>query len=156
MVKAERAPDDTKAHLTTYFLRDHYGNTTNVISEDDFGNHREACVTFEPTGTFPWATRNAEGHTEFSVYNRALGVQTAARDPNGLVTKAKVDTFGQSLEAIAPDGVTTKITRSREKTNRWITRIKHVTPGHGESEDVADSFGRVVLKAHAVDWKHSN
>jgi hypothetical protein len=43
-----------------------------------------------------------------------------------------------------PDGVTTKITRSRAKTNRWMTHIKHVTPGYGEAEGLLDSFGRVV------------
>ncbi len=137
-------PDDSTAHLVTFFLRDAYGNITNVISDDEFGNHREACRTYEPTGTFPWATQNALGHTSFILYHPGLGVPLSVRDANGLVTKQRIDTFGQTVEQHSPNGSITTIATTRVKNGVWTTRVLQSTPGHGELETVLDSSGRTI------------
>ena len=52
---------------------------------DQFGHDRWVCVTYEPTGIFPFAAANTLGHTVYTAYDPGLGVMTAARDPNGLL-----------------------------------------------------------------------
>jgi RHS repeat-associated protein len=142
--RQERAPDDTTAHLVTHFVHDKFGNVTNVIADDDFGHHREACTTYEPTGTFPWAMRNAAGHTSHIVYHPGLGVPLSTRDANGLTTKWRLDTFGRTVEERAPDGLITTITASRVKDGVWMTRVMESTPGHGARESVLNSYGRPI------------
>jgi hypothetical protein len=140
--RMDRAPDDTTAHVVTYIIRDKYGNPVNMIADDDFNNHREGCVTFEPTGTFPWAKRNAAGHTSYMRYHEGLGVLLSTRDANGLVTKSRIDGFGATVEQHAPDGVITTIAASRVKNGVWTTRVLESTPGYGARETVFDSIGR--------------
>ncbi|MBK9261884.1 MAG: RHS repeat-associated core domain-containing protein [Polyangiaceae bacterium] len=140
--RIDRAPNDTTAHLVTYLIRDQYGNVINAIAEDDFGNHREECVTYEPTGTFPWAVRNAAGHTSYMHYHHGLGVPFSMRDANGLVTKWRLDGFGRTVEEHAPDGLVTTFSAERVKKGVWTTHTKRSTPGHGARETVFDSFER--------------
>jgi hypothetical protein len=59
--RSTRAPDDMDARRVVRSVRDEYGNVIHVLADDDFGHHREACVTYEPTGTFPWATKKIVG-----------------------------------------------------------------------------------------------
>ncbi|HVK70998.1 MAG TPA: hypothetical protein VM694_41365, partial [Polyangium sp.] len=87
-----------------HFLRDDFGNVTSVLADDAFGHHREACVTYEPSGTYPWATRNAEGHTSYHVFDAGLGVELSMRDPNALVTTWEYDNAGRVISTKAPWG----------------------------------------------------
>ncbi|MDI1433322.1 FG-GAP-like repeat-containing protein [Polyangium sorediatum] len=147
--RSTRAPNDPAARRVVHFLRDDFGNVTSVLADDAFGHHREACVTYEPSGTYPWATRNAAGHTSYHVFDAGLGVELSMRDPNALVTKWRVEGFGRVVEEHRPDGVvsTRSLTRAKDGgpfANEWALHVHEATPGHGARETVLDSLGRPV------------
>lgn len=142
--RSTRAPGDTDARRVVRSVRDEYGNVIHVLADDDFGHHREACVTFEPTGTYPWAMKNGAGHLSHWLFDQALGAMVSFRDPNGRVAKRRLDGFGRVLEERSPEGVITTSSAERVKDAVWQTRIVESTEGRGTLELVLDSFGRVV------------
>ena len=91
------------------------GQRLATVTQDAFGDYRSACVTYEPDGIFPCATRNALGHTAYVGFDAGLGVKTAVIDPNGLTTRWVHDGFGRVTEEIGPDGTATSSTLTRNK-----------------------------------------
>ncbi len=145
--KTTRAPKDPEARRVVQWGRDGFGNVTNVLADDEFGNHREACFTFEPTGTFVWATENAANHRSYFTYDTGLGALVSARDPNGLITRYRLDGFGRIAETHAPNGVITASHALRLKTPNWTTHLTETTPGLGTHEVILDAFGRPIKAA---------
>ena len=107
-------PSDPGTQLSLTYERDAWGNVSGTAADDQFGHDRHVCITYEPTGIFPFAAANTLGHTVYTAYDPGLGVMTAARDPNGLLTRWEHDGFGRITERIRPDGTWT--TSSLERT----------------------------------------
>src|SRR5262249_87409 len=55
-------------------------------------------------GRFPTMTTNAEGHTEFTVYDPLFGLLTQKTGPNGIKTCHDYDSFGAETATTAPSG----------------------------------------------------
>ncbi len=108
-------PTDPGTLLSVLYDRDAWGNVWRTRAEDGSGHHRQACVTYEPDGIFPYAVRNALGHTAYVSFDPGLGVKTASVDPNGLLTQWAHDGFGRVTEEIRPDGTWTLSSLARVK-----------------------------------------
>src|SRR5205807_1548956 len=108
-------PGDVETKLTLRYVTDAFGHVVKTSADDGFGHHRSACIAYDGEQIFPYASRNAAGHTTYTRFDPGLGVLKAAVDPNGLVTQWAHDAFGRTTEEVAPDGTTTTMTLLREK-----------------------------------------
>ncbi len=114
--------DDTK--LSVVYEHDQYGNVTKTLADDAFGHRRESTTVYDDDGLFPVKQINGLQHETLVDYDRALGALTKETDPNGLVTEWKTDGFGRLMSEIRPDGSSTTITRTRERTaSQWSVQL---------------------------------
>jgi RHS repeat-associated protein len=143
-------PSDPQTQLTLITDYDTYGNAIHATADDAFGNHRWSCVAYDPENLFPYATRNSQGHTTYTRFDRGLGVVTAEVDPNGLLTQKWYDGFGRQVEEKEPDGTVTTVTITTTDLagpqGNWKALQTYViSDGHGQQFTEYDSLGRAVL-----------
>jgi RHS repeat-associated protein len=134
---------ETKLNVT--YTRDDFGNVTGITTDDAFGHHRTATITYEPEGIFPFEHVNGAGHTSSTEFDPRLGTLTKWTDPNGLVTEWRYDGFGRLRLEKRPDGTQTSITLSRTKDGgAWRVKQRSITGGGADDEVEYDSLGRPV------------
>lgn len=142
-------PSDPQTTRTTAYTRDDYGNLILVKAEDELGNHRSACVTYESEGIFPYAFSRLFGQVSRVAFDAGLGVPTALKDENGLETIWQHDAFGRTTREKAPDGVITEFTVQRSKDGGpqqlwWALRPSMKIAGLPRAGSELDSLGRTV------------
>ncbi len=142
-------PADPGTQLSQGFEHDAWGNVWRTVTQDAFGDHRSACVTYEPDGIFPWAARNALGHTAYVGFDAGLGVKTAFLDANGLVTQWVHDGLGRVTEEMRPDGTSTTSSLARAKDGgpqgHWWNLKVTTQDSNGPSTTITlDGQGRPV------------
>jgi RHS repeat-associated protein len=112
-------PSDLQTQLKTHVDRDAFGHSVLAKADDNYGNHRSSCTSYEATGIFPYATANSLSQISRVRVDLALGVAKASADIDGLVTQYQYDGFGRQTAVVAPDGVETTTTLAREKVGTW-------------------------------------
>jgi RHS repeat-associated protein len=142
-------PSDPETTRKTAYTRDDFGNLTLVKAEDELGNYRSACVTYEPEGIFPYAYSRLFGQVSRVAFDAGLGVPTAARDANGLETIWQHDAFGRTTREKSPDGVVTEFAVQWSKTGGpqqlwWALRPYTKVAGLPRAGAELDSLGRTV------------
>jgi RHS repeat-associated protein len=142
-------PGDVSTTRKTVFTRDEFGNLTLVTADDEFGNHRSACITYEKEGIFPYAFSRAVGQVSRLAFDAGLGVPTALKDANGLTTIWQHDAFGRTTKETGPDNVATELAFRRLKTGGpqnvwWAQYIDTTIAGHYRGREEFDSRGRPV------------
>lgn len=95
-------PADPTTTRKTAFTRDDFGNLILVTADDAFGNPRSACITYEKEGIFPYAYSRAVGQVSRLAFDAGLGVPTASKDANGLITIWQHDAFGRTTRETGP------------------------------------------------------
>jgi RHS repeat-associated protein len=108
-------PADANTQVTTALWRDALGHVTFTTADDTSGHHRWGCTTYDADHLFPYATANALGHVTYTRFDPALGVMTAAVDPNGLTTQWQHDAFGSVTEERRADGTRSTVSLVRTK-----------------------------------------
>jgi RHS repeat-associated protein len=106
-------------------------------------------VSYDAEGIFPYAARNALGHTTYSKRDAGLGVMTAAVDANGLVTRWQHDGFGRVTEERRPDGTRSRTALVRTKDGGpqakwWTTKVSSAEDNGALRTTELDSLGRAV------------
>ncbi|APR85499.1 Rhs family protein [Minicystis rosea] len=151
VVKLEMGdPSDAQTKLTLGYARDAYGNVTHTVANDAYGHLRKTCVSYDEEHIFPYASRNAAGHTTYTRFDRGLGVVTAVADLNELVTLRGYDGFGRMIRQIRPDGGVTSVKLKRPKDGgpqgNWYNVKVDVTTSTSDAEQITtfDSLGRIV------------
>jgi RHS repeat-associated protein len=140
---------DPGTQLWVTFVHDKHGHVVHATADDAFGHHRDGCVSYDAEGIFPYAARNALGHTTYSKRDAGLGVMTAAVDANGLVTQFQHDRFGRVTEERRPDGTRSRTTLARTKDGGpqakwWATKVTTSEDGGAVRTTELDSLGRAV------------
>jgi RHS repeat-associated protein len=140
---------DPGTQLWVTFVHDKHGHVVHATADDAFGHHRDGCVSYDAEGIFPYAARNALGHTTYSKRDAGLGVMTAAVDANGLVTQFQHDGFGRVTEERRPDGTRSRTALARTKDGGpqakwWTTKVTTGDDGGALRTTELDSLGRAV------------
>src|SRR6185503_1948692 len=136
---------EPETELTVMYTRDVFSNIVKVMADDGFEGHRVSCTSYDAEGIFPFAHKNPVGHLSFVKFDPGFGVQTAAVDPNHLVTRWAHDGFGRIMKEQRPDGTTTTSTLSRTKDGgAWNVKLRTKTDGGADETVQFDSLGRVV------------
>lgn len=97
------ATADTEA-VGTAFLRDSRGRVTDVLASTAHESRATRVVYDELDGTYPRESSNALGHVTRYAFHAGLGSLVWIQDPNGLVSRLQVDTFGRARRVDSPDG----------------------------------------------------
>lgn len=142
-------PGDLETGRKIEYTRDDYGNLILVVAEDDLGNHRSACVTYESEGIFPYAFSRLFGQVSRVAFDAGLGVPTVLKDPNGLETIWQHDAFGRTTREKAPNGVVTELGVLRLKNGGpqqlwWALFPSTKIAGVHRAGSELDSLGRTV------------
>ncbi len=142
-------PADPGTQLSVEYDRDALGLVTRTIAADAFGHARQACVTYEPEGVFPWAVRNGLQQTAYVGFDAGLGVKTTLVDPNGLRTQWAVDGFGRVAEEVRPDTTWTWSLLDRVKGGGpsgtwWNLQVTTVEQAGAFTTTTLDGQGRAV------------
>ena len=116
-------PGDPTTARKTAFSRDDFGNLILVTADDNFGNHRSACITYEKEGIFPYAFSRAVGQVSRVAFDAGFGVPTASKDANGLTTIWQHDAFGRTTRETGP-------APNSEVTEFGLERLKLGGPQH--------------------------
>jgi RHS repeat-associated protein len=142
-------PADPGTQLWVTITHDAFGHVVHATADDASGHHRDGCVSYDAEGIFPYAARNALGHTTYSKRDAGLGVMTAAVDANGLVTRWQHDGFGRVTEERRPDGTRSRTALARTKDGGpqakwWTTKVTTGDDGGALRTTALDSLGRAV------------
>jgi len=137
---------------TTTYIRDAFGNVTNVSAYDHIdGQRRAACIGYDSDGSYPYVFGNGAEHYTYVAYDKVLDVPIVVQDPNGLETTWQHDVFGRTTLETRPDGATTESRLWRSKTggpgNWWAIYALTDSPKLGLSVVELDSLGRTVRSA---------
>ncbi len=93
----------TRARSSPRLLAGRLGQRLAHRAQDMFGHYRQACMSYEPEGIFPYATVNQpRPYALLRLRPRPRRVRAAA-DPNGLTTQSGHDGFGRVTEELRPD-----------------------------------------------------
>ncbi len=115
------------------------------------------CVTYDTTGTFPYATGNSLSQITHTRYDLGLGQITTSVDPNLLVTQWAYDGFGRETVEIPPVGGSTTTTLgslfapplvclSPPCASSYNTTVTTSVSGGDWSQSRFDGSGRLVSK----------
>ncbi len=142
-------PADPGTQLSVEYDRDALGLVTRTVAVDAFGHARQACVTYEPEGIFPWAVRNGLQQTAYVGFNPGLGVKTTLVDPNGLRTQWALDGFGRVAQEVRPDTTWTWSLLDRVKGGGpsgtwWNLQVTTVEQAGAFTTTTLDGRGRPV------------
>jgi RHS repeat-associated protein len=141
--------NDNDTQVSLAFTYDKRGHVVRTVADDELGNHREACVSYDHEGIYPYARRNGLGHTVYEGHDRGLGTLTAMVDANGLVTRYRNDALGRITEEQRPDGSKSTIKLSRAKDGGpqgkwWNVKVTTKDDGGAIRTTELDSLGRDV------------
>jgi RHS repeat-associated protein len=141
--------NDTDTQVSLAFTYDKRGHVVRTAADDELGNHRETCVSYDREGIYPYARRNGLGHTFYEGHDRGLGTLTATVDANWLVTRYRHDALGRITEEQRPDGSTSTIKLSRAKDGGpqgkwWNVKVTTKDDGGAIRTTELDSLGRDV------------
>jgi RHS repeat-associated protein len=142
-------PADPSTQVTTALWRDAFGHVTLTTADDTSGHHRWGCTTYDADHLFPYATGNAFGHVAYTRFDAALGVMTAAVDPNGLTTQWQHDAFGSVTEERRADGTKSTVGLARTKDGgpqaKWFNAKVTTSETNGATTTTElDAAGRPV------------
>lgn len=98
---------NTPKALTTNFVYDQYGNTTQVGLQTANAPTRNSSMSYDPKGRFVIQTTNALGQVSTQAFDVRWGSPTVTTGMDGLSVQFQYDAFGRLKSSTAPSGVIT-------------------------------------------------
>ncbi|MGB7213721.1 MAG: RHS repeat-associated core domain-containing protein, partial [Gammaproteobacteria bacterium] len=105
LASIRRVPVGAQEHTTTY-VRDSFGNVTDVIESTPGQPSRTTTVVYDADKVFPLALTNAQGHTSQIRMDPRWGAPKTMADPNGIAVQHAYDGLGLRTETRDPQGTT--------------------------------------------------
>lgn len=148
-------PNGGNMRLAKTFGYDQFGNVHEMtLSASTLsGGTRVTDYGYDSSGAFLRTTTRYDGDTDVVTtenWDKGLGVQTGAVDPNGNTTTMAYDDFGRLKKKTQPTGASVTITRTGcgscgvANAAYEVTATRHDAAGHpgGSETSVYDSLGR--------------
>jgi len=144
--------------------KDPNGNVATASFADNFGDGGNPDVgTSGPNGaTYSFLTlaTNSLGHQAKAQFDYTRGVQTGAKDPNGVISKIEHDLLGRPVRQTAALGLAaqaiTETSYATAGTNSSTVSGQLDATRWLSSKTVADGFDRVITALTAEDGQHAS
>src|SRR5262249_10777726 len=123
-----RAKGQVAAEHKTSYVRDDFGNVTDIIEEVASGEpSRTTTMTYDADHVFVKSITNAKNQTTELRFDKRFGTPKTITAPNGMDVRRGYDGFGRLVEMRDPTG-TTVVTFSPASRQGRDTPVGHVEP----------------------------